>query len=129
MYLYNAAETNKVLGKAAAVWDHKETRSRLETNRRSPRTMSGYQRLQAWNGLFVKLGSRPTLSPSTCTFQTASKKKKDIKHSNPMYLKNDDNFDSPPQLMSHPYVVHSHPVGSQHAAVDACQHIASSNES
>jgi len=31
-YLDNAAETNKVLGKAAAVWDHKETRSRLETN-------------------------------------------------------------------------------------------------
>ena len=63
-YLDNAAETNKVLGKTAAVWDHKETRSRLETNRRSPRTMSGYQRLQAWNGLFVKLGSRPTLAHS-----------------------------------------------------------------
>ena len=63
-YLDNAAETNKVLGKAAAVWDHKETRSTLETNRRSPRTMSGYQRLQAWNGLFVKLGSRPTLAHS-----------------------------------------------------------------
>ena len=46
-YLDNAAETNKVLGKAAAVWDHKEMRSRLETNRRSHRTMSGYQRLQA----------------------------------------------------------------------------------
>ena len=63
-YLDNAAETNKVLGKVAAVWDHKETRSRLETNRRSPRTMSGYQSLQAWNGLFVKLGSRPTLARS-----------------------------------------------------------------
>ena len=62
-YLDNAAETNKVLGKAAA-WDHKETRSRLETNRRSPRTMSGYQRLQAWNEFFVKLGSRPTLAHS-----------------------------------------------------------------
>ena len=64
MYLDNTAETNKVLGKADAVWDHKETRSRLEMNRRSPRTMSGYQRLQAWNGLFVKLGSRPTLAHS-----------------------------------------------------------------
>jgi len=63
-YLDNAAETNKVLGKAAAVWNHKEMRSRLETNRRSPCTMSGYQRLQAWNGLFVKLGSRPTLAHS-----------------------------------------------------------------
>ena len=63
-YLDNTAETNKVLGKAAAVWDHKEMRSRLETNRRSPRTMSGYQRFQAWNGLFVKLGSRPTLAHS-----------------------------------------------------------------
>ena len=63
-YLDNAAETNKVLGKTAAVWDHKETRSRLETNRRSPRTMSGNQRLQAWNGLFVKLGSRSTLAHS-----------------------------------------------------------------
>ena len=63
-YLDNAAETNKVLGKAAAVWDHKEMRSRLEMNRRSPRTMSGYQRLQAWNGLFVKLGSRLTLAHS-----------------------------------------------------------------
>ena len=64
MYMDNAAETNKVLGKAAAVWDHNETRSRLEMNRRSPRTMSGYQRLQAWNGLFVKLGSRLTLAHS-----------------------------------------------------------------
>ena len=63
-YLDITAETNKVLGKAAAVWDHKETRSRLETNRTSHRTMSGYQRLQAWNGLFVKLGSRPTLAHS-----------------------------------------------------------------
>ena len=63
-YLDNAAETNKVLGKATAVWDHKETRSRLETNRRSPRTMSGYQRLRAWNWLFVKLRSRPTLAHS-----------------------------------------------------------------
>ena len=61
-YLDNVAENNKVLGKPAVVWDHKETRSRLETNRRSPRMMSGYQRLQAWNGLFVKLGSRPTLA-------------------------------------------------------------------
>ena len=63
-YLDNAAETNKVLGKTAAVWDHKETRSRLETNLTSHRTMSGYQRLQAWNELFVKLGSRPTLAHS-----------------------------------------------------------------
>ena len=63
-YLDNAAKINKVLGKAAAVWDHKETRSRLETNRTSPRTMSGYQRLQAWNVLFVKLRSRPTLAHS-----------------------------------------------------------------
>ena len=63
-YLDNAVETNKVLGKAAAVWDHKETRSMLETNRRSPRTMSGYQRLQVWNRLFVKLGSRTTLAHS-----------------------------------------------------------------
>ena len=63
-YLDNAAETNKVLGKAAAVWDHKETRSRLETNRRSTHTMSGYQRPQEWNGLFVKLWSRPTLAHS-----------------------------------------------------------------
>ena len=63
-YLDNAAETNNVLGKTAAVWDHKEMRSRLETNRTSDRTMSGYQRLQAWNGLFVKLGSRPTLAHS-----------------------------------------------------------------
>ena len=44
-YLDNVAETNKVLGKADAVWDHKEMRSRLETNRTSHRTMSGYQRL------------------------------------------------------------------------------------
>ena len=28
-YLDNAAETNKVLGKAAVVWDHKETRFNL----------------------------------------------------------------------------------------------------
>jgi len=63
-YLDNAAETNKVFGKTAAVWDHKETRSRLETNRTSHRTMSGSQRLQAWNELFVKLGSRPTLAHS-----------------------------------------------------------------
>ena len=63
-HLDNAAETNKVLGKAAALWDHKETRSRVETNRRSTRKMSGYQRLQAWNGLFVKLGSRATLAHS-----------------------------------------------------------------
>ena len=63
-YLDNATETNKVLGKAAAVWDQKEMRSRLEMNRRSPRTMSGYQRLQAWNGIFVKLGSRPTFAHS-----------------------------------------------------------------
>ena len=45
------------------------------------------------------------------------------------YLKSDDNFDSPPQLMLRPYVVRTHPVLSQHAAVVACQHISSGNES
>ena len=30
-YLDNAAETNKVLGKTAAVWDHKETERTLIT--------------------------------------------------------------------------------------------------